>query len=169
MVGITTTSLYGSFSQYNNLKYWKKCGKSKGSVTFEPLSDLMHEIFKRLAWYHPFKYYETTKMRRDFGLIKRDYKNRNIKNIFLNLGFKEKDVVANFERGIYFCKLFENTEEFLRGEIEENQLKRRFDNNINTLTELWKEKYASKRIKNLQEQERTNFYLHFYDELLYLD
>ena len=44
LVGVTTTSLYGSFSQYNNLKYWNKRGKSSGSIVFEPTRDTLYKV-----------------------------------------------------------------------------------------------------------------------------
>jgi len=35
LAGITTTSLYGSFSQYQNLSYWNKRGHSAGSINLK--------------------------------------------------------------------------------------------------------------------------------------
>jgi hypothetical protein len=40
LVGFTTTSLYGGFSQYNRLKYWKKCKSTKGEIPLEPSDDI---------------------------------------------------------------------------------------------------------------------------------
>jgi len=42
LIAITTTSLYGGFSQYNNLKHWKKCGTTEGKIPMEP-SDVMYQ------------------------------------------------------------------------------------------------------------------------------
>ena len=37
LVGITTTSLFGSYSMYNRIPVWKKLGKTMGSITIKQL------------------------------------------------------------------------------------------------------------------------------------
>jgi hypothetical protein len=36
LVGLTTTSLYGSNSMYNGIPYWHKCGSSHGKIPIKP-------------------------------------------------------------------------------------------------------------------------------------
>ena len=36
LTGITTTSLFGSYSMYNRIPIWKKLGKTKGSINIKP-------------------------------------------------------------------------------------------------------------------------------------
>ena len=43
-----------------------------------------------------------------------------------------------------------------------------FDNRLHVLVDLWKEKYAKKRINNLISKERTNFTSLFYDDIIKL-
>ncbi len=168
LVGITTTSLYGSFSQYNSLKYWKKCGHSKGTASFEPSKELKNEMYKWLAWNDPYEYYLQKVYITEFGLSNRSLLMRAKENLFKKFGYK-KEIQTSFERGVYFCGLYENTNQFLRGEIEERDLKPRFDNKVESLVELWKEKYAKKRIENLKKNNKINMNILFYDDMLYMD
>ena len=39
IVGITTTSLFGSQSQYNGMKWWKSIGTTAGSMLLKPLRE----------------------------------------------------------------------------------------------------------------------------------
>lgn len=158
LVGITTTSLYGGFSQYNHLKYWKKCKSSEGKIKIEPTEDI-YEILKE--W------------------VKRNYpenypynpKNGNMshpKQRLVTFLFKHLDIdvpYSYFKRGVYWCPLYTNSEKFLCREDNE-LLEKRFDNSISTLSELWKEKYAMKRINNLRNDGRVNNNTLFYDDLI---
>jgi hypothetical protein len=167
LVGVTTTSLYGSFSQYNNLKYWNKRGKSSGSIVFEPTRDTLYKV---RDWVHkrdPVKYWEWYFALDDRGnKYKRDHKFRMLNWVYSQL--KIKDTKTFHQRGIYFSHLYENTAEFLREDIPEEKLKKRFDTSTEHLVDLWKNRYASKRIKSLTESNRVKNETLFYDELIYL-
>jgi hypothetical protein len=81
-----------------------------------------------------------------------------------------KDIVKTDHcRGIYFTKLYENTYEYLRGEIKEDQLKKRFDSSTEALVEVWKKKHASKRVKSLLERGQFSKDTHFYNDIIFLD
>jgi len=71
-------------------------------------------------------------------------------------------------RGIYFSSLYDNTAEFLRGDITEDKLVKSFDTSTESLVNIWKEKYATKRITNLKEQGRVSNETLFYDDLITL-
>jgi hypothetical protein len=62
--------------------------------------------------------------------------------------------------------LYENSREFLRGEITEDKLVKLFDTSEESLTELWKTKYASKRIRSLVERDAVSDETLFYDDLI---
>ena len=168
LVGVTTTSLYGSFSQYSGLKYWKGCGETSGTAVYDMTHKLRAEVRKYLAWHHPFQYYEYMRLRRDFGLVKRSLMTRANSNLYRLFGFDLKQTQNNFKRGIFFSCLYTNTREFLKGEIEEKDLIKKFDNSVDSLTDLWKNKYAKKRIKSLQKQNKVSTDLLFYDDMLHL-
>ncbi len=173
LAGITTTSLYGSFSQYNGLKYWKKAGRSAGSIKYEPSRDIVNRCKEWLKWNHRIMYWEWYEAKSNTGHpFKRDFKQRSLAWIYKEFGIPKEIIQADHERGIYFCTLFNKTNEYLRKEITEDEMLRsrhRFNNSVETLGELWKTKYASKRIKRLLELGNYNTESLFYDELIYLD
>jgi hypothetical protein len=170
LVGMTTTSLYSSFSQYQNLKYWSKRGHSSGSIKFEPSKETLKKIQQYLMTHHDRKYWEWYVATEPGGMpLKRDFKNRSLAWLYAKLKIDKSLTEANHQRGIYFCPFYDNTREFLRKEITQDQLIRRkdFDNRVESLGELWKNQYAEKRYKSLLEQNRLNLseFL-FYDTMI---
>ena len=167
LIGITTTSLYGSFSQYNGLRYWKKMGHSAGSIKFEPCRKTVMEIRKWLNVHHIRKYWEWYEAKNDQGMpYKRDHKQRSLAYAYRQLKIDKKYFETSHERGIYFCKLYNNSEQFLRKEITEKDLVRRFDNSVESLTNIWKNKYAKNRLNGLLKNKRYNNEGLFYDDLI---
>ena len=72
-------------------------------------------------------------------------------------------------RDRYYSTLYDNSREFLRGEIEEKDLVKSFDTSTEALSELWKERYARKRITNLVKNDRTNLTeTLFYDDVCFM-
>lgn len=168
LAGCTTTSLYGSFSQYQNLKYWNKRGHSSGSVRFEPDRPILKKMIDWMKSNYTRKYWEYYVATKESGLpLLRDHKQRSMMFIYGKLGFKKEDIQSDHQRGIYFCHLYENSCDFLRKEITEDKLVKRFDNKVDVLSKLWKEQYAEKRIKNLLEQDRYSTESLFYDDIIY--
>jgi len=170
IVAVSTTSLYGSFSQYNSLKYWKKCGHSQGSVKLLPLNDTVDLMKEWLKKKYPEKYDDWwIKTKPGGGPLKRDHKNRSMAFVYSKLGIDKDLIESNHKRGIYYSHLYTNSNDFLRGEIKETQLIPRFDNRFNVLVDLWKEKYASKRVKNLVDNKKFSYDTIFYDGLITMD
>lgn len=168
LVGITTTSLYGSFSQYQNLSYWNKRGHSAGSVRYEPDRPILNKMVEWLKYNYTQKYWEWYVATGESGLpLKRDHRQRSMMFIYNKLGFTKDEIASAHERGIYFCHLYNNTCEYLRKEITEDKLIKRFDNSPEALVNIWKEKYANKRIKSLLEQNRYTNDILFYDDIIY--
>ena len=166
LVGITTTSLYGSYSQYNGLKYWLKKGHTSGSIKYEPSEKIVLRIRDWLKSEYPKKYWEWYVATRTDGLpLKRDHKQRSLSFAYSKMGIDKKYIQADHKRGVYFCPLFTNTREYLRTDITDG-LVRRFDNSIEALTELWKEKYARKRIGNILEKNVYKDKILFYNDMV---
>ena len=168
LVGVTTTSLYGSFSQYNNLKYWNKRGHTTGTVVLEPSRETLYKV---LAWIHkrdPVRHFEhwVAKSDKTGHRLKRDHKFRSFLFAYSRLGIKNTQ--SFHQRGIYFSHLYENTPAFLREEITEDKLVKRFDTSVEHLVDLWKNKYASKRIKSLLARDGVSDKTLFYDDLIYM-
>lgn len=174
LVGVTTTSLYGKnkqggLSQYDGLKHWKKMGFSSGSVSYEATKETRKKLIAWLFHNYPRKYFEWYIAKKPSGQpYKRDHKNRSHNFVYSKLGIPKDIIRSEHQRGIYFSPLYNNTNEFLRGEITEDKLVKAFDTSYDALGTLWKEKYASKRIRSLSEQGRVSSETLFYDDLIFL-
>ena len=174
LVGVTTTSLYGKtktipLSQYDRLKNWKKMGWTAGSVSYEPEKTTNTMIQQWLMKNHTYKFFEWYVAKKPSGQPhKRDHRNRSRAFTYSKLGIEKKLQKSEHARGIYFGELFTNTKEFLREETNTTGLTRAFDNSTEALTELWKTKYARKRIASLKKQDRVSKETHFYDDIIYL-
>jgi hypothetical protein len=110
MVGVTTTSLYGSFSQYQNLKYWKKRGHSSGSVSYEATKPTIAMIRDWLKENHTRKFFEWYSATKPTGQpYKRDHRNRSHTFAYSKLGIPREITKSAHSRGIYFSTLYDNT------------------------------------------------------------
>ncbi len=174
LVGVTTTSLYGNtksngLSQYDNLEYWNKMGFSSGSVAFEPTRQTKKMIFNWLKENHTHKYFEWWEAKNQQGLpLKRDHKNRSLHFAYPKLGIPKEKTRTEHQRGIYFSPLYNNTNEFLCKQIKEDELVKSFDTSTKALSDIWKQKYAKGRIRQLQKKNNVSYETLFYDDLIYL-
>ena len=174
LTGVTTTSLYGNtksggLSQYDGLEYWQKMGFSSGSVAFEPRKSTLNMIWQWLKENHPEKYFEWWEAKKENGLpFKRDHKNRSLHFAYPKLGIPKELTRTDHQRGIYFSPLYNNTCEFLRGEIAEKDLVKSFDTSEKALSDIWKTKYAKGRIRQLQKKNNVSYETLFYDDLIYM-
>lgn len=170
LVGVTTTSLYGSFSQYQNLQHWKKRGHSSGSVSYDPTKDTVKMLRAWIKHEHPRKYFEWYSATNPAGQpYKRDHKNRSQYFVYSKLGIPKELIKSDHQRGIYFSTLYDNSCDFLRKDITEDKLVKSFDTKTETLVKVWKEKYATKRITGLLADNRQTSESLFYDDLIFLD
>ena len=81
---------------------------------------------------------------------------QNVLNrIYSHLGMKSSEYVHGFKRGVYFAPFYENTREYLRSEIEEDELvgSKKLENDVDDVMGWWKPK-AIRRYTNLFEQDR---------------
>ena len=173
LVGLSTTSLYGNtkdqgLSQYDNLKFWKKMGFSKGSISFEPKKETLKVLFSWVRLNYPEKYfrYFVARTLSDQPLV-RQYKDRAIKFAFSKLQIPKELTFTKHFRGIYFAELYDNTKAFLNG--SEEPLVKSFDTSVEYLTELWKQKYAKRRIESLIKNNRVSNEILFYDDIIFKD
>jgi hypothetical protein len=175
LVGVTTTSLYGKtkangLSQYDNLDHWLPMGFTAGSVSFEPEKETRYLIREWLKKNHTRKYFEWYIAKKASGQPhKRDHKNRSLSFTYSKLGIPKELIKSDHARGIYFSPLYNNTYEFLRGEIKEDQLVKSFDTSYEALVKVWKEKHARGRIGFLKKKDRVSTETLFYDDLIFLD
>jgi hypothetical protein len=174
LVGVTTTSLYGKtkaggLSQYDGLEHWNPMGFSSGSVAFEPSRATKKIVFDWIKENHTRKYFEWWEAKNQQGLpLKRDHKNRSLNFAYSKLQIPKELIRTEHQRGIYFSPLYENTNEFLRKEIDDDKLVKLFDTGEETLANIWKTKYAKGRIRQLQKKNTVSYESLFYDDLIYL-
>lgn len=174
LVGMTTTSLYGStkgkLSMYNGLKWWKPVGLSKGKVPIKPYENAYKD------WHDWLK--ENMKDEYDTAMTQKEgvsgpvtgAKMRVLNMIFKAVGVKQSDFVHGFERGVYYSCFYENTREFLCRKITEEQLvmKPLFKDDTHAILTWWKPK-AIERYKKLKAEGRLNPNKLFYFEMTGMD
>ena len=158
LAGITTTSLYGSASMYNSIPYWKKLGMSKGKISIKP-DDYIYRIWTDLLKMERFEEIEKAQS----GTSP---KQKTLKLIFEEMGINTKDYEHGFQRGVYFSQIYENSREFLRSEINEQELilRERFEKDIEGMMDWWRPK-AIKRYKNLLAENRIKPEISYYHKM----
>jgi len=160
LVGLTTTSLFGiKRSQYNGFpKYWKPLGETIGTLKLSPLEDVYSLMREWLKENYKKEYeFVQTKTGPKQNVIHLFYKKSDFNKYWKEeTGLRIKDLNQEFKRGVYFAKLYDNTLNFLRCEIEEKDLKSRnnldFDinNTNNSIMKYWWKKWGYKRYNKLK-------------------
>ena len=171
LVSVSTTSLYGKtkadgLSQYDNLDHWQKMGFTSGSVSYEPSNETRYMIREWLKTNHTRRYFEWYIAKKPSGQPhKRDHKNRSLTFTYNKLNVPKELIKSDHARGIYWCPLYAESVEFLRGEHDGKNMKKCFDSSVEDLSNLWKEKHAKPRIKQLVKKGRVSSESLFYDNL----
>lgn len=174
LVGVTTTSLYGKtkaggLSQYDNLDHWLPMGFTSGSVSFEPEKDTRYEIREWLKKNHTRKYFEWYEAKKPSGQPhKRDHKNRSLNFTYSQLNVPKELIRSEHARGIYFSPLYTNTNDFLCDRIKESELTKAFPTDYDSLVNIWRDKHAKGRIKQLMKKNNVSYETLFYDDLIEL-
>jgi len=96
---------------------------------------------------------------------KRDHKNRSLTFADSKLNVPKELIKSDHARGIYWCPLYAESVEFLRGEHDGKNMKKCFDSSIQDLSNIWKNKHARPRIKQLVKKDRVSHDTLFYDNL----
>ena len=167
LVGMTTTSLYGSYSMYNSLKWWHKCGSSTGKMMIKP-DDSVYEIWHQ--WLKDNKtdqYNKAMTQKEGVSGPVTGAKTRVINMIFQTLGIKASDYTHGYERGVYYSCFYENTKEFLQNKITEKDLKLKelFKKDKQGVLDWWKPK-AIARYQKLHEEGRIKDGILYYTNMV---
>jgi hypothetical protein len=167
MVGMSVTSLYGSFSQYTNLKWWKDCGKSTGKILLKPDEKyyrIWHEWLKKNKTE---EYNKAMTQKEGVSGPVTSSKLRILSMIFSATDLKLKNYVHGHERGVYYSLFYENSKEFFQNKIKENQLvlKKLYQDDMNAIMEYWKPR-AIERYKKLKAEGRLKPGVLFYDDMI---
>ncbi len=166
LMGITTTSLYGAGgpknqgTQYSGMKYWKSMKKSTtGQISLEPSQKTMTMLVTWMKDKHPNDYKNIYGATGPSGHVATRPKGRLLARAYTILGVRPP--IAFQPRGVYFCRLYKGTREFLSHSLADNftmPLEPLFDNRLQTLVDLWKTKHASKRAAKVLDVPPQAFY-----------
>jgi hypothetical protein len=167
LVGMTTTSLYGSYSMYNSLKWWHKCGSSAGKIAIKPDED----IYK--VWHEWVK--DNCSEKYDAAMTQREgvsgpvtgAKSRVLSMIFSKCGIKQSNYQHGYERGVYYSCFYENTKDYLQNKINDDKLimKDLHKRDTQAVCEWWKPK-AIERYKKLKSESNLKTNVHFYNNMI---
>lgn len=162
LVGFTTTSLYGSFSMYDRIPWWHKCGSSKGKVTITPDDEYL------IPWRERLKKelgadYKKMFVKADGSPVTAG-KQKFIKLILKKLKLNPADYAHGYERGVYYAAVYENTKAFFAGEIDESQLtiNPKFSTDVKGVLDWWRPKAIDRYKRLLKEGKINNDSLFYY-------
>ena len=167
LVGLSTTSLYGIHSMYNSIPLWKTLGSSKGRIALKP-DDAIYETWHEwLKENQKEEYLRQTTQKEGVAGPPTGVKQKTINMIFKAVGIKGSDYMHGFKRGIFYADIYENGKEFLRGEIEEEDLKMRkkYSEDSDYVMNWWKPK-AIRRYGKLFDENRLKPEKLFYGDLV---
>lgn len=167
LAGMSTTSLYGSYSMYNSLKWWHKCGTSAGKISIKP-DDSVYE-----TWHHwiqknkPAQYEKMMTQKEGVSGPVTGAKQRVISAIFSELGIKASEYTHGFQRGTYYSSFYENSRDFLCDRIGENELvmKPLFSRDKSVILEWWKPR-AIERYKKLRNDGNLKLDILYYNDMI---
>jgi len=167
LVGMSTTSLYGIHSMYNSIPLWRTMGKSVGRIALKP-DDATYEVWH--DWVREnmeSEYKKATTQKEGVSGPPTGVKQKTINLIFRAVGIKASDYEHGFQRGIYYADMYENGKEFLRGEIEEKDLKmkQKYIDDSDYIMKWWKPK-AIKRYTKLFDEGRLKPEKLFYGDIV---
>ena len=159
LVGVTTTSLYGAHSQYNGIPHWKTLGESAGKIMIKP-DDSVY-----LVWNKWLKENHTEEHQKAISTT--GPKQNVINRIFKHLGIKGKDYEHGFKRGVFFANMYENGLNYLRNEIDDNDLvmKQKYVLDYDRINSWWKPK-AIRRYTTLFNDNRIKPEILFYGDIM---
>ena len=167
LVGMTTTSLYGSYSMYNSLKWWHKCGTSAGKIAIKP-DDTIYKVWHEwVKENYADKYEKAMTQKEGVSGPVTGAKSRVISMIFSKCGIKQSHYMHGYERGVYYSCFYENTKEYLQNKINDDQLKMKelFKKDTVGIMEWWRPK-AIERYKKLKSEGNLKPEIHYYNKMI---
>lgn len=150
LVGIFTTSLYGSSSQYNRMKFgeellYKPIGQTKGFGTLHLSEETIHLMIKFLKS-------KGVVVGHKFG-DGPSWVMRVVRSAGEILGFDSDFLLKHsFKRNIYFVPLASEFKAFLNGETKQPKFKNYCKNE---LVQFWKNRWLQNRKKNIDVIEKV--------------
>ena len=167
LVGLSTTSLYGIHSMYNSIPLWKTLGSSSGKIALKP-DDSTYDVWHQwLKENQSEEYLRQTTQKEGVAGPPTGVKQKVINMIFRAVGVKPSTYMHGFKRGIFYADMYENGKEFLRGEIEEKDLKmkQKYSEDSDYIMKWWKPK-AIKRYTKLFDEGKLKPEKLFYGDIV---
>ena len=159
LIAVGTTSLYGINSMYNGMPHFKTMGETAGQVRLKPDDTVYLPWNTWLKENHPEEHHK--------AINATGPKQNVINKVFKHCGIKPSTYDHGFKRGVYLAMMYDNGCEFLRGEIEESDLKmkQKFIDDVDYTCKWWKKK-AVRRYTNMYHQERIKPNTLFYWDVI---
>ncbi len=168
--GLTTTSLYGSPSQYDRIPYWRKLGYATGNVLITPDRELYHYWRRWLARNRREDFQNATKTKTDRNGPATGEKLHVLNLILKAAGLSPTGFKHGFCRGVYFCCLHDNTRPFLCEKVSEKELvlKPCIQQDVEGVMNWWRPR-AIQRYLNLLRRNELRGDVHWYGDLNRMD
>lgn len=163
LVGMTTTSLYGSYSMYNNIPWWHKCGSSSGKILIKPDQSCYETWHQWIKDNKKEKYLKAMTQKEGVSGPVTGAKLKVLSMIMDACEIKQKDYVHGYERGVYYSPFYKNTKEFLQNKITEKDLQMhpRIQGDVQSIMEWWRPK-AINRFRKLFSENNVKDTVLFY-------
>jgi hypothetical protein len=148
LVGMTTTSLYGTKSFYNGVIYWKKCGASAGKISIKPDDKYYNYFHQYVKKEYADEYKHKMTQKEGVSGPVTGAKQRVIDMIFRHLKIKQSEYTHGYMRGVYYSTFYENSLEFLKEKIKgvDLKLKDKFDGD-GKMIDWWRDKAINRYLK----------------------
>lgn len=174
LIGVGTTSLYGSHSMYKNIPHFKHLGHSAGKISIKPddkFYDPWHQWLKEnhADWYAEEITEERARNGMNMGYDRNGpvsgIKQKILGKIFKEIGIRADAYHHGFERGVYYANLYENGNDFLCCKIAEADLvlKPKFVQGIDYTMQWWRDKAINRYVKLWSENKLKSDKLFYYD------
>jgi Domain of unknown function (DUF4338) len=142
LAGMTTTSLFGGRSMYDDIPHWNNLGVTSGKVPIQPRVALYTKWLQKIKGSQAKKFTEMMRQDDDVSGPVTNYKTKVLTMIYKDAGLKLSDYQHGHERGIYFSEFYENTKKFLCGKATDDELKIKplFSASVEQVTDRWRER-----------------------------
>lgn len=152
MVGMTTTSLYGTKSFYNGVPQWRKCGASAGKISIKPDEKYYAYWHQHIKEEYAEEYKRKMTQKPGVSGPVTGAKQRIIDMIFKHLKIKGSNYQHGYMRGVYYSCFYENSREFFTGQVEEKDLvmKKKVAEDVDGIIDWWKPKARARYLKLLE-------------------
>ena len=170
LVGMTTTSLFGSPCMYDGIPRWRKLGHSNGSLPIVPSRELYHYWRRWVAVHRAAEFERTVKTELGSAGAATSEKFRALDLIFNTVGLSLNNFKHGFRRGVYFSSFYENTREFLCGQIPESRLvpKPSIQADVEGILNWWRTR-AIQRYLNLRRRNQLTADVQWYGDMNLMD